>query len=211
MKHKILPLGLLLIAGLAFIFLNSYSQGSRKPGARFRTEKGVVINGIEWATSNVSAPGTFAGRPEDAGMLYQWNRGIAWSDTSDLSNWNANTPYGTTWDYENDPSPAGWRVPNFAEMETLLDTNAVRNEWTMINGIEGRKFTDKSTGNFIFLPVTGYRNHNHGVLNSAATHGYYWCSTQKGSNAYGLRFSDGYAAGNDDFRGEGKALRCVAE
>ncbi len=207
MKYKILPLGLLLVAGLVFAFLNSYSQTFRNT-----SDRGVVINGVKWATCNVANPGAFTSKPEDTGMLYQWNREIAWSDTADISNWDASIPGGNTWEYENDPSPAGWRVPNFAEIQTLLDTTRVANEWITVNGVDGRKFTDKFTGNSLFLPTTGYRNNNHGVLNSAATHGYYWCSTQLNSlNAYGLRFSDSYASSNDDFRGEGKALRCVAE
>ena len=37
---------------------------------------GVVINGVRWATRNVDKPGTFAANPEDAGMLYQWNRKV---------------------------------------------------------------------------------------------------------------------------------------
>ena len=43
---------------------------------------------------NVDAPGTFAAKPEDAGMLYLWNRKIGWSDSAQLINSNG----GTTWD-----------------------------------------------------------------------------------------------------------------
>jgi len=42
----------------------------------------------------VDAPGTFAAKPEDAGMLYLWNRKIGWSDSAQLINSNG----GTTWD-----------------------------------------------------------------------------------------------------------------
>jgi len=39
-----------------------------------RTDEGVVINGVKWATCNVDNPGTFVNRPETTGKIYQWNR-----------------------------------------------------------------------------------------------------------------------------------------
>ena len=45
-------------------------------------ETGVEINGVTWATRNVDAPGTFAAKPEDMGMFYQWNSKVSW--TTDL-------------------------------------------------------------------------------------------------------------------------------
>jgi hypothetical protein len=107
----------------------------------FPTE--VVINGVKWATRNVDMPGTFAAKPEDSGMFYQWGRPIGWSSTDPLisSNgepiWN-NLPYedGTsyTWDKENDPCPLGWRVPTISELNSLIETAS---EWTTINGVSG--------------------------------------------------------------------------
>lgn len=44
----------------------------------------VEINGVCWATRNVDAPGTFTQNPEDAGMLYQWNRKTAWNVTDSI-------------------------------------------------------------------------------------------------------------------------------
>ena len=37
-------------------------------------ERGVFINGVCWAESNVDNPNTFADTPEAFGLLYQWNR-----------------------------------------------------------------------------------------------------------------------------------------
>jgi len=86
---------------------------------------GVLINGVKWSTRNVNVPGTFAIKPEKAGMFYQWNRNIGWSATDPLSSspsgrsWNSSNPTGTTWDKTNDPSPAGWRVPTLNEIQKL--------------------------------------------------------------------------------------------
>jgi len=65
-------------------------------------DEGVIINGIKWATRNVDKPGTFAAKPEDAGMFYQWNRRVGWSATDPMINSNG----GTDWDFA---IPEGYR------------------------------------------------------------------------------------------------------
>ena len=95
----------------------------------------VLINGVRWATRNVDAPGTFAASPESAGMFYQWNRRKAWAATGEKVpgwppnwdgwegwSWNHTNPGATTWEVSNDPSPAGYRVPTYAEILSLIDT-----------------------------------------------------------------------------------------
>ena len=181
----------------------------------------VLINGVKWATCNVDAPGTFAAAPESAGMFYQWNRKVAWSVTYPLQNsnggttWDDSTPSGTEWTKANDPSPAGYRVPTFEEIEFLLNTTYVTNEWTDNyngTGVSGRIFTDKNNGNSIFLPAVGYRSNGSGALGNAGGYGYYWSSTQGDSSyAYYLFFgSSGAGWGNYD-RKDGQSVRPVAE
>ena len=159
----------------------------------------VVINEVSWATRNVDAPGTFVANPEDAGMFYQWNRKVGWSIFDPLINsnggttWDSSIPTGIEWEKVNDPSPAGWRVPTFEEIEKLLDTNKVANEWTTVNGVKGSKFTDKITGESLFLPAVGYRTYSYGALIGEDSEGLYWSSTQSGSdNAYHLWFGSDY-------------------
>jgi len=144
------------------------------------TDQGVVINGVKWATRNVDKPGTFAAKPESTGMFYQWNRRIGWSATDPMINSDGGTtlessvPTGDTWGKSNDPSPIGWRVPTAAEISTLFEDTKVDNEWVTVNGVKGRKFTDKTTGKYIFLPAAGYRN-SKGEL-GFSIYGYYWSS-----------------------------------
>jgi uncharacterized protein (TIGR02145 family) len=152
------------------------------------TDTGVVINGVRWATRNVATPGTFAISVEDAGMFYQWNSNVGWPSTGAIGSitatdgsttWNSSLECGTTatWTSANDPSPTGWRVPTSTEMETLLDTAKVTYTGTIQNGVYGEKFTDKTTGNSIFLPASGSRNYNDGSLGSSVVYGLYWSST----------------------------------
>jgi len=138
-------------------------------------DEGVEINGVVWATRNIDAPGTFAARPESTGMYYQWNRRVAWAATGySVSGWDTSSPTGTDWEEANDPCPAGWRVPTLGQLERLFDNSAVRREWTTENGVNGRKFTDRDTGNSIFLPAAGGRWPSDGTLFYVNSEGQYW-------------------------------------
>jgi len=153
------------------------------------SDAGVVINGVKWATRNVDAPGKFTANPSEAGMIYQWNRKKAWPATGkSVENWDNTYPAGETW--KSDISPAGWRLPTIAEVKTLFDTNKVSSEWTTQNGVKGRKYTDKATGNSIFLPAVGYRNSSdEGRLSRGGEHGCYWTGTGNGKeNAWSWGF-----------------------
>jgi len=177
-------------------------------------EKGVVINGMRWATRNVDEFGTFAATPESAGKFYQWNRKKAWDAIGGVSGWDNSEATGNTWEKANDPSPAGWRVPTKAEIDKLLDKTNVISEWTIQNGVTGRKFTDKATGNSLFLPVAGYRNSSDGTLNYAGVVSVYWSSTPYESVemcAYGLYFDGGAAYVNSlSLRSLGFSVRPVS-
>jgi len=162
---------------LLFLTTFSYSQN----------EKGVVINGVTWATCNVDKPKTFATSYENAGKFYQWNRKKAWNTTElSVKSWKRNiyTQRDTTWQKKNDPCPKGWRVPTFDEIKTLLDSTNVIHKWVKQNGINGTKFIDKNTENSIFLPAIGFR-HNSGVLQFAGfgenTEGCYWSNGYRNS------------------------------
>ena len=179
----------------------------------FTTDPGVVINGVKWATRNVDEVGTFAATPESAGKFYQWNRNVAWNATGSVSGWDRTVPTGTSWTRANDPSPAGWRVPTYFEMQSLLDTNKVRSVWTTQNGVNGRRFTDRSNGNSLFLPAVGYRNILYSTLYDAGTQGNYWSNIQS-SEEFALRlgFHDiGDAYLHSLERRHGFSVRSVAE
>ena len=176
-------------------------------------EQGVVINGIKWATRNVDKPGTFAAKPEDAGMFYQWNRKTGWSATDPM----INSDGGTTWDETpadgdtlakaNDPCPTGWRVPTHEEQESLASANS---EWTTQNGVNGRLFGNGE--NTLFLPAAGGRSNYSGGLANVGTGGYYWSSTPINTmGAYGMYFGSSNVSAGYGYRAYGISLRCVAE
>jgi uncharacterized protein (TIGR02145 family) len=119
----------------------------------------VIINGVEWACSNVDVPGTFATAPESTGKYYQWNRNTAWDTPEpaglDYISYGDDAEFESeVWTAANDPSPDGWRIPVFEEFQSLLDEEKVSKEWVTQNAQQGLRFTDKTTGNSLFLPVT---------------------------------------------------------
>jgi uncharacterized protein (TIGR02145 family) len=176
------------------------------------SDRGVIINGVKWATRNIAAAGTFADKPEDMGMYYQWNRKKAWAATGDMTGWDATTPEGKSWQKSNTPCPAGWRIPIYSELKKLFDSDKVSNKLTTENGIFGIKFTDKANGNTLFLPATGGKSGTDGELRKAGSVGHYWSSTQRDSiNAGILSFSDSDVATGYGARYYGFSVRAVAE
>ncbi len=171
----------------------------------------VLINGVRWATRNVDAPGTFAAAPEDYGMLYQWGRNVAWSATDPLyTEWNT-TPYvGSEWLPENDPCPAGWRVPTQNDFLELCNSSFVNNILAERGGVNGRLFTDTATEKSIFLPIAGTRGAD-GIL--IVEEGAYWTSRPSSeTQANNIRFDDDgnfYIALSYSMRTNGMSVRCV--
>ena len=208
-KYNFFSCRLLLVLGLTTVIFSSCG----KDDAPLTFDEGVMINGVKWATRNVDAPGTFTAKPEDAGMFYQWNRKNAWLATGEkVTGWDNTWPACDTWGKPNDPSPAGWRVPTLGEIQTLLDTDKVSNEWITQNGIDGMKFIDKTTGNSIFLSATGCRYYGEGTLYLAGLCGCYWSSTQYDSyGACGLSFDSRKADWYYGYRSHGRSIRAVAE
>jgi uncharacterized protein (TIGR02145 family) len=195
---------------LVFMLVSVLSYGQQNSAT---TDVGVVINGVKWATRNVDNAGTFAANPESAGKFYQFNRKTAWTATVRyLDGWNNSEISGATWEKSNDPSPAGWRIPTLDEIVKLLDANKVSHEWTTVNGVKGRRFTDKTSGASIFLPASGYRSGGHGgSLEAVGDHGYFWSTTKDYLNRpYYLTFGSGGASRNREATKSGYSVRCVA-
>jgi len=177
-------------------------------------DEGVVINGVKWATRNVTATGKFASTPEDAGMFYKWNNKKAWATTGDeVTDWDNSIYYDDIWLKSNDPSPAGWHVATDAEFRALFDDDKVSNEWTTQNSVIGCKFTDKANGNSIFLPAAGCRSSDDGMLNLVDLQGNYWTSTKSCSEcSYGVYLCDYNIGMNDgENRGFACSIRSVAD
>jgi uncharacterized protein (TIGR02145 family) len=180
---------------------------------------GVMINGVCWAKTNVDAPKTFATNPEDYGMFYQWDHNdVGWSATIPgsgvaIGGWPTGISSNKTWQPDNDPCPAGWRVPTQEELDNLVTNYAVNGTGILatLNGISGRYFTQGT--NTIFLPAVGYRSNSNGALTAQGVGGFYWSNTQSDATyAYYLYFSSySFFATYERYKAHGLSIRCVAE
>ena len=176
------------------------------------SDVGVVINGVKWATRNVDKPGTFAAKPEDAGMLYQWNRITGWNPAEDeITGWERSMSKGNTWEKANDPCPSGWRVPTIFELQNLLDSDK---KWMTRNGVNGCLF---GTGdNTIFLSAAGGGIDPKGQLFNQGKNGYYWSATigdiDTTMDSY-FMFINNIAQDKSSIgvRSSGYSIRCIAE
>ena len=202
MKKILLSTTILLLGFVAFP-----KNANGNPTAPSVADEGVVINGIRWATRNVDAPGTFVANPEDAGMLYQWNRSQAWNVIDEeVGNWDNRWATGTEWVAQNNPCPTGWRIPTREELQSLRDIDS---EWTVLNGVSGRLFG--TAPNQIFLPAAGWRNTT-GILNSVGISGVFWSNTpDTGARAAILQIGTGRNGILWGGRANGYSVRCVAE
>lgn len=180
----------------------------------------VEINGVCWATTNVDAPGTFAQYPEDAGMLYQWNRSVGWSAGDPMVNstggttWDSSVPGGTEWEEANDPCPDGFRVPTLAELESLFNTGPT---WTNKGGVGGFVFSNGSED--IFLPAVGARWTPNGEYTNTDVSGVwilgcYWSNVEADSNNAYFMLVDNQLGNPLPFffpRANAQSVRCVKE
>ena len=167
-------------------------------------------SGTLWATCNIGAS-----KPEDYGDYFAWGE----TKTKSVYDWstykyakgnydkltkyckkskfgnNGFTDNLTELQTSDDPAMAnwdsGWQTPSKAQWEELLENTF--NEWTTLNGKEGRLFTSKKNGQTLFLPAAGCRDNS--GLNDAGSWGYYWSSSLNTDYPY-LAWSFYFYSGN---------------
>lgn len=193
---------------------------------------GTVINGLRWADCNVGEPGKFASSPDLPGLLYQYNSKIGYPVTGGIPE-GYQTGYldngVATWGAEQNPCPAGWRIPTTSEIDALVGNNTYRKfAWSLptvsgfsLPGImvgipekDAALATKADMQGCIFLPVSGFRHVETGLL-TASESVIIQSITRPGQNwdrfMYG--FSSGgmykYGGGPDGSNRSALPIRCV--
>ena len=148
-------------------------------------------SGTLWAKYNIGAT-----KESDYGDLFAWGATEPYrmNGTTPLDNTdNYAKSYANTIQHDLYPNEdaatvkwgKGWKMPTKAQFDELLANTT--DEWTAINGINGRKFT-ASNGNYIFFPAAGYVSG--GSLRYRGSYGDYWSrSFDSSSSAWKLYFS----------------------
>ncbi len=136
-----------------------------------------------------------------------------WCTPQDDKLWNSGTeenPKKT----EYDPCPEGWRVPTYAELESLSQNYS---SWTTNeNNQSGYWFSGASpyteTVPQVFFPAAGYRDRIEGQTYWRGYRGFYWSSgSTYYTNAIGRAFDSGEVIIYYYYRADGCSVRCVQE
>ena len=194
------------------------------------------IGGIVWAKANVGEPGFFVSAPDDPGMLYQYDSKTAWPNSSPET---SGCPDGmrvgqfdsgvSDWSAENDPCPAGWRVPSIEEIRQLAGDSADKKFYWLepavsgfdvpgiIIGIPADEAATATADNMkgaIFLPQTGSRNKDTGNQDN------WWSAsmtsrTRPGQNwdryVFWADYSQSFDYNGFDGNAAAYPVRCVAD
>ena len=155
-------------------------------------------SGLKWAKCNLGAK-----TETDYGDYFMW--GSTTPNTADECNWT-NAPFNNglsefdstyfksvkdtvcpngilvkEYDAVSQIMGGDWRMPTKEEFDELL--NNTTNEWIIVNGVNGRKFTSKTdTSKYIFIPTAGCC-YNGSVYN-VGIFSLVWSSSLGNSNTY---------------------------
>ena len=159
-------------------------------------------SGTLWMKCNIGAE-----KETDYGLFFQWGDTVGYDESTAAAHLSESTcpGYGdyTTWNTANltnnvlntSVDAAYVRTNGKAKMPTQTQcqelANETNNEWTTIDGVAGRKFTNKSdSSKYIFIPAAGY--FRGGTRGGEGTCGGVWSSsldTSDINNAYDLHFN----------------------
>lgn len=130
---------------------------------------------------------------------------------------------------DNDPCPAGWRLPDSSIFEKLTILGSDDDmDWKDAQGMYGWHLEDTDTGQSYFFTAQGRRNYLDGrldIVNDDATRpipwsGYYWTATSADESAKAMWFDlnsesralwNGFDANKDMQRANAMPVRCVRE
>ena len=197
-----------------------YTQGSPTP--IYEAIDLGLPSGRKWANMNVGAS-----KPEEEGFFFSWGNveGHCLNGVTDYDFGTSTTdaPYsgspgaalsgdiavGDTYDMARANLGGAWRLPTKEDFQELYDNTTCT--WTSQNGVAGRLFISKASGNSksVFFPAAGnYNGSSHGNVGSL---GRYWSSSfYSATNAYYLYFrSTGVYPQNEGNRFLGFSVRAV--
>lgn len=187
---------------------------------------------VMWATWNVGAHA-----PEEVGEYFAWGETEGKSEYSkdtykfyedkngnenmdpDEFTYMDNIQGNTQYDPAREQWGGKWRMPTESELKELLDDTKIKAEWTLVNGVGGRRFTSLKNGNSIFIPANGYyTSPKEGGFGYKGVRAFYWSGniTIEGDNksqwkAARLYFCSQYKYTQSDYRYYGGGIRPVCD
>ena len=185
-------------------------QWGRKYGQGYDSNDASVPSIVEGGV--ISSTGQSASNADkfylgSSSSYYDW---LSYLDRDNFL-WNSGTedaPVKT----EYDPCPEGWRVPTYAELNSL-STN--KSSWSTNDNHNGYWFSGSqsysSSVTSVFFSAAGRRYGIDGGKDLRTYCGYYWSSRPNSTNAQFLSFGSGSVGMNELSRSNGYSVRCVRE
>ena len=183
-------------------------------------------SGTLWATMNVGA-----NNETDTGLYFAWGetqgytdastKAFSWEDykwsnngsRSDFTKYNE-TDGKTQLDLEDDAAAVNWggkwHMPTEAQCRELFNTDNCTNEWTTVNGVNGRLFTSVINGKTLFIPAAGLCGGC--IVYNVGHSGYVWTSSLNStivSDAWDIFFGSHVRGVGYSYRCFGRAVRAV--
>lgn len=171
-------------------------------------------SGLLWGTKNIGATsptgwgwyfswGNLDGHPEGSG--YNFSQDVY--DATDAA--SISQDLDASQDAVRAIKGGTWRMPTQYDFAELFNSSYTTNEWTTVNGVNGRKVTSKINGKSIFFPAAG--GYGGTSLSHRGSDGSYWSSSWiSATNARNLGFnSSGVGPQNSSSRRYGFSLRGV--
>jgi len=123
-------------------------------GATSETDYGLYFQWGDTQGYTASQVGSSEGKKAFSWADYKWTE----DGGSTMTKYNASDGK-TVLDLEDDAVAANWggswKMPTEAQFQELLNTANCTNEWTTVNGVNGRLFTSVTNGNTLFIPAAG--------------------------------------------------------
>lgn len=171
-------------------------------------------SGLLWGTKNIGATS-----PTGYGWYFSWGNldghpgGNGYNFSQDVYNATDAASISQDLDVSQDAVRAikggTWRMPTQYDYAELFNSAYTTNEWTTVNGVNGRKVTSKINGKSVFFPAAGYYDGT--SLNLRGSYGDYWSSSwvsATGARNLGFYSSGVYPQGSSSRR-YGFSLRGV--
>jgi len=189
-------------------------QWGRKNGCGYKATDITAKYNDTGSLLQTTASGPVSASSEDAAKFYT-SSSSDWLTPQDGTRWNSGTeasPIKTIYD----PCPDGWRVPTYAELNTLIDNagggGIGGDGWDINNNGYWFNGTTSPSVNFgLFLPAAGYRDYSDGDACDRGSGGFYWSSSVDGGDAWYLYFGSDRAGMVRFGCANGFPVRCVLE